>query len=104
MISWSKLLRFGCGAMMITLPALAQAQTPGGSSAAPLDSVPEKVALDAKPTEPARNLSEKLDQSNGIIRPKEVDPAIQTPAPTGNDSDIVRPPSKLSPSPLTQPK
>jgi hypothetical protein len=30
---------------------------------------------------PAQNLSERLNQANGVIHPKEMDPAIEKPAP-----------------------
>ena len=50
------------------------------AQAAPLKSVP------------GENLSEKLNQSNGVIRPKEVDPAIEKPAPNARDPNVVLPP------------
>ena len=37
------------------------------------------------PTAPGQNLSKKLDQSNGVIHPKEVDPAIEKPTPKTGD-------------------
>ena len=56
--------------------------------AAPLDSVQDETTLGA----PAQNLSEKLNQSNGVIHPKEVDPAIEKPAPNAGDPNVVPPP------------
>ena len=53
-------------------PAFAQAPKP----TAPLDSAPG-----AEPTPPAQDLSKQLNQSNGVIHPKEVDPAIEKGAP-----------------------
>jgi hypothetical protein len=54
-------------------PAFAQAPTP----TAPLDSVPGK------------NLSQKLNRSNGVIHPKEVDPSIEKPVPKAEDPNVV---------------
>jgi hypothetical protein len=53
---------------------------------------PETTPSDAKPTAPGQNLSKKLDQSNGVIHPKEVDPAIEKPVPKTGDSNVVPPP------------
>jgi hypothetical protein len=53
---------------------------------APKDTIP-----DANP--PAQNLSKELSQSNGVIHPKEVDPAIQKPAPKTGDPNVVPPPA-----------
>lgn len=73
-------------------------------SSPPVDSVPEKVAPDAKPTEPPKNLSQELDQSNGVIHPKEVDPAIEKPAPKTHTNDVVKPPGTLGGADAPQPK
>ena len=62
----------------VTLTGSAFAQTSNPTpSPKPPDSVPGQIALSANPTAPAQNLSEKLNQSNGVIHPKEVDPACQ---------------------------
>ena len=53
--------------------------------------MPEKIAPGAKPTEPAQNLREKLDPSNGVIRPREVDPAFERPAPKALDPNVIAP-------------
>ena len=45
---------------------------------------PETTPGDAT-TAPGQNLSKKLDQSNGVIHPKEVDPAIEKPEPKTGD-------------------
>ena len=39
-----------------------------------------------------QNLSENLDQSNGVIHPKEVDRAIEKPAPKARDPNVVQQP------------
>jgi hypothetical protein len=58
------------GVTLVVGSAFAQAPNPG-----------ETTPGDANPTAPAQNLSKKLNQSNGVIHPKEVDPAIEKPAP-----------------------
>jgi len=52
---------------------------------------PETTPGDAT-TAPGQNLSKKPDQSNGVIHPKEVDPAIEKPEPKTGDSNVVAPP------------
>ena len=42
---------------------------------------PETTRGDAKPTAPGQNLSEKLNRSNCVIHPKEVDTGIEKGAP-----------------------
>ena len=51
-----------------------------------------QAATPETPTAPGQNLSKQLDQSNGVIHPKEVDPAIEKPAPKTGDSNVVPPP------------
>jgi hypothetical protein len=63
----------------------------------------------AQPSNPATpdtmpNLSEKLNRSNGVIRPKEVDPAIEKPAPKAGDPNVVPPPGTSGGAPAPQPK
>jgi hypothetical protein len=45
---------------------------------------------------PGKNLSEKLDRSNGVIHPKEVDPAIEKPPPPTRDANVL-PPNAVPP-------
>jgi hypothetical protein len=59
---------------------------------------PNEATPDTKP-----NLSKQLNQSNGVIRPKEVDPAIEKPAPKTGDSNVV-PPPRTSAGVPAQPK
>jgi hypothetical protein len=43
---------------------------------------------------PGATLSEKLDQSNGVIKPRsDVDPKIEKPAPTTGSMPVVPPPA-----------
>jgi hypothetical protein len=83
------------GAALCAGTAFAQAPKP----AAPLDSTPG-----AKPTAPAEDLSKKLNQSNGVIHPKEVDPAIEKGAPNVQDPNVVAPPATSGGSAAPQPK
>jgi hypothetical protein len=53
---------------------------------------------------PAPNLSKELKQSNGVIHPKEVDPAIEKPAPNAHDPNVVPPPGTSGDAPAPQPK
>ena len=64
---------------------------------------PETTPGDAT-TAPAQNLSKKLNQSNGVIHPKEVDPAIEKPAPKVRDPNVVPPPGTSGGAPAPQPK
>jgi hypothetical protein len=90
----------------VTLVAgLARAQAPTAPApTAPLDSAPGEVAPGAKPTAPAENLSKKLNQSNGVIHPKEVDPGIEKPTPNARDPNVVPPPGTSGGAPAPQPK
>jgi hypothetical protein len=72
--------------------AFAQATNPKPTPTAPLDSAP------------GENLSKKLNQSNGVIHPKEVDPAIEKPAPKVGDPNVVPPPGTSGGAPVPQPK
>jgi len=67
--------------------ALAQAQSPPANS---------------PPPAPGRSLSEKLNRSNGVIHPKEVDPAIEKPAPDPQDHNVI--PPGAAPGAPAQPK
>jgi hypothetical protein len=58
----------------------------------------------ANTSAPAQNLSKELSQSNGVIHPKEVDPAIQKPAPSTGDPNVVPPPGAAGGAPAPQPK
>ena len=64
---------------------------------------PETTPGDAT-TAPGQNLSKKLDQSNGVIHPKEVDPAIERPEPKTGDSNVVAPPGTSGGASAPQPK
>jgi hypothetical protein len=86
------------GAALVAGPAFAQAPNPAPNPTAPLDSTP-----DANPTAPAQDLSKKLNQSNGVIHPKEVDPAIERGTPNVRDPNVVPPPATSGGSQAPQP-
>jgi hypothetical protein len=95
----SRLCLLVAGAALIGGAAFAQAPNPAPNPAAPLDSTPS-----AEPTAPAQELSKKLNQSNGVIHPKEVDPAIEKGAPQVQDPNVVPPPATSGGSAAPQPK
>jgi hypothetical protein len=96
----TRLCLLGAGAALVAGPAFAQAPKPTASpDSAPLDSTP-----DANPTAPAQDLSKKLNQSNGVIHPKEVDPAIERGTPNVRDPNVVPPPATSGGSTAPQPK
>ncbi len=88
----SRLCLFVAGVTFVAGSALAQAPSPPPSTTAPLDS-----------SAPAQSLTEKLNQSNGVIHPKEVDRAIEKPVPKVGDSNVV-PPGSSGGASAPQPK
>jgi hypothetical protein len=78
------------GVTLVAGSAFAQTPNATPTPTVPPDSVPGQIEPgEAKPTAPAQNLSEKLNQSNGVIHPKEVDPAIEKPVPKTRDPNVV---------------
>ena len=76
-------------AALATSPALAQTTAP---KPAPT-TIPEKIAPGAQPTGPSQNLSKRLNQSDGVIQPRQdPDPGMQKAAPSTGDSNAVPPP------------
>jgi hypothetical protein len=74
--------------------AFAQTASPAPNGATP----------GANSSAPGESLSKELDQSNGVIHPKEVDPAIQKPAPSTGDPNVVAPPGASGGATAPQPK
>jgi hypothetical protein len=89
----SRLCLLAAGLTLVAGAAFAQAP------AAPNGTIP-----DANPKAPSETLSKELNQSNGVIHPKEVDPAIQKPAPKTGDPNVVPPPGSSGGAPAPQPK
>jgi hypothetical protein len=96
----SRLCLLVAGATLVAGAALAQAPNP----TVPLDSAPRETTPGAQSTAPAQDLSKKLKQSNGVIHPKEVDPAIEKGAPVVRDPNVVPPPGTSGGSAAPQPK
>jgi len=86
------------GAILVAGPAFAQAAKPTAS----VDSAPIETTPGAKPT--SQNLSKELSQSNGVIHPKETDPAIEKAVPKVGDPNVVPPPGTSGGAPAPQPK
>jgi hypothetical protein len=78
---------FVAGVILVAGAAFAQATSPAPNEPG------------AKPTAPDQNLSKELNQSNGVIHPKEVDPAIEKPAPNTRDPNVVPPPGTAGGAP-----
>ena len=75
-----------------------------GSAFAAAPSAAPAPPATADSTAPAQNLSEKLNRSNGVIHPKEVDPTIEKPAPKTGDPNVVPPPGTSGGAPAPQAK
>jgi hypothetical protein len=58
------------------------------------------VAPDSRFAKQPGTLSDKLDKSNGVIAPKEVDPAIEKKPPSTGTAVVIHPPG----TPAEQPK
>ncbi len=99
----SRLCPLVAGVILVGGAAYAQAPSPAPNPTAPLDSGPPKTTPDAKATAPP-SLSKKLNQSNGVIHPKEVDPGIEKAAPKTLDPNVVPPPGTSGGAPAPQPK
>ncbi len=90
----SRLCLLAAGVTLAASAAFAQATSPASNGTIP----------DANPKAPAESLSKELSQSNEIIHPKEVDPAIQKPAPKTGDPNVVPPPGSSGGAAAPQPK
>jgi hypothetical protein len=51
-----------------------------------------------------QTLSQKLDQTKGVICPPDVDPAIQAPTPNAGKTPVIPPPGSPGGNPSVQPK
>ena len=89
----SRLCLIVAGVTLVAGAALAQATSP-----------PNEVTPGANSTAPAQDLSKELNQSNGVIHPKEVDRAIEKPAPNARDPNVVPPPGASGGAHAPQPK
>ncbi len=68
-----------------------------------LTGVPVAQAADSTGCTPQersnQTLSEKLDQTKGVICPPDVDPAMQAPTPNAGKTPVIPPPSSLGGNP-----
>jgi hypothetical protein len=80
---------------LVSVPALADSPPQAGA---------QKIAPDAGDAKSAPSLSDKLNASNGVIRPKEVDRAIEKPAPNTGAGGVIKPPGTRGGAPAPQPK
>jgi hypothetical protein len=76
----------------------------GAAFAQATSQAPNEATPGANSSAPGQNLSKELDQSNGIIHPKEVDPAIEKPTPNARDPNVVPPPGASGGAVAPQPK
>ena len=89
----SRLCLLVAGVTIVAGSVFAQAPgKPEPTPAAPLNSAP------------GENLSEKLNRSNGVIHPKEVDPAIEKPVANPGDPNVIPPAGISGDAPAPQPK
>ena len=89
----SRLCLLAAGMTLVGGSAFAQSASPAPTPAAPADS-----------NAPGKNLSEKLNRSNDVIHPKEVDPGIEKPAPNPRDPNVIPPAGTSDGAPAPQPK
>jgi hypothetical protein len=76
----------------------------GAAFAQATSQAPKEATPGANSSAPDQSLSKELNQSNGIIHPKEVDPAIEKPAPNARDPNVVPPPGASGGAAAPQPK
>lgn len=76
-------------AVCLTVPAVAQAADSTGCT-------PQERSN--------QTLSEKLDQTKGVICPPDVDPAMKAPTPKAGDTPVIPPPGSPGGDPSVQPK
>jgi hypothetical protein len=76
----------------------------GAAFAQATSQAPKEAIPGAKSSAPIQSLSKELNQSNGIIHPKEVDPAIEKPVPNARDPNVVPPPGASGGAAAPQPK
>jgi hypothetical protein len=76
--------------------------------AAACPTLAQTPSTDKKPCSPpsdsSKSLSEKLDQSGGVICPPDVDPGMKAPAPETGKMPVIPPPGSPGGNPQIQPK
>jgi hypothetical protein len=76
----------------------------GAAFAQATSQAPKEATPGANSSAPDQSLSKELNQSNGVIHPKEVDPAIEKPTPNARDPNVVPPPGASGGAAAPQPK
>jgi hypothetical protein len=99
---------------MVTLMRLIAGLSLGVAFAAPLAAQPHPsvtpdqnapTQFDAQAPSRDQNLSERLDRSDGVIRPRNVDPEMHVPPPaTADKMPVVPPPGSPGGDPTVKPK
>jgi hypothetical protein len=99
--------RFICAAALIvflgvTLPCAAQ-NTPGSNPPVPQTRDPTACSVDQR-SPGDQTLSKKLEQTDGVICPPDIDPDIKAPTPQGGRMHIIPPPGSPGGDPTVRPK
>ena len=89
-------------AVFASMAARAAAQT--AQPTPPMDSASENAKPDPKATETPESPSGTLDQTKGVIKPKDTDPSMEKPAPSTGDKDVIKPPGTPGGPPAPQAK
>jgi hypothetical protein len=76
----------------------------GAAFAQATSPAPKEATPGANSSAPGQSLSKELNLSNGVIHPKEVDPAIEKPTPNARDPNVVPPPGASGGAAAPQPK
>jgi hypothetical protein len=85
-----------------TLPCAAQS-TPAPQTRDPKACSPGGTA--PQPADPGNpSLSEKLEQTDGVICPPDIDPDIKAPTPEGGKTPVIPPPGSPGGDPTVRPK
>lgn len=92
--------------LVMAIIGAAFSHTAAAQPAAPsTDAVPGKIAPETSLSKQKGDLSDKLNKSNGVIRPEGgVDPAMQKPAPATGPMPVIPPPGSPGGAKDVQPK
>jgi len=88
----------------ITFAAVAMALTVGSAAFAQAQTADPKTCANTAGNSSDQSLSDKLDQSNGVICPPNVDPGIKAPTPNAGKMQVIPPPGTPGGDQSVQPK
>jgi hypothetical protein len=88
----------------IILALLIVASAMRAADSAPAPGADPKACADNTQNSPDQSLSDKLDKSNGVICPPNVDPAMKAPTPRTGDMPVIPPPGSPGGDQSVQPK